>query len=57
MKAVLSLSTGKPEFPTDFPALQDAFYLSGCPTSLNHKIIPNVMARLSHINGHLFPVN
>jgi hypothetical protein len=50
-KAVLSLSIGKPEFLTDFPILQDAFYLSSCPTSSNLQIIPNMMARLSQING------
>jgi hypothetical protein len=50
-KAVLSLSIGKSEFPIDFPALQDAFYLSGCPTSSNLLIIPNMMSRLSQING------
>jgi hypothetical protein len=50
-KAVLNLSTGKLEFLIDFPALQDAFYLSGCPTSLNLQITPNMMARLSQING------
>jgi hypothetical protein len=51
MKAVLSLSTGKTEFPTYFLALQDTFYLFVCPTSLNLQIIPNMMARLSQING------
>jgi hypothetical protein len=51
MKAVLSLSTGKLEFSTDFPALQDAFYLSTCPTGLNLQITPNMMARPSQING------
>jgi hypothetical protein len=51
MKVVLSLSIGKPEFLTNFPALQDAFYLFGCPTSSNLLIIPNMMARLSQING------
>jgi hypothetical protein len=50
-KAVLSLSIGKSEFPTDFPTLQDAFYLFGYPTSSNLLIIPNMMARLSQING------
>jgi hypothetical protein len=50
-KAVLSLSTGRPEFPIDFPTLQDAFYRSGCPTSSKLLIIPNMMARLSQING------
>jgi hypothetical protein len=50
-KVVLSLSIGKSEFPTDFPALQDAFYLFGYPTSSNLLIIPNMMARLSQING------
>jgi hypothetical protein len=49
--AVLSLSTRKPEFLIDFPALQDAFYLSRYPTSLNLQITPNMMARLSQING------
>jgi hypothetical protein len=51
MKVVLSLSTGKLEFLTDFPVLQDTFYLSSCPTSSNIQIIPNMMARLSQING------
>jgi hypothetical protein len=50
-KTMLSLSIGKTEFPTNFLALQDAFYLSGCPTSSNLLIIPNMMARLSQING------
>jgi hypothetical protein len=50
-KAVLSLSTGKLEFLIDFPALQDAFYLSGCPTGSNLQITPNMMARSSQING------
>jgi hypothetical protein len=50
-KAVLSLSIGKLEFPIDFPTLQDAFYLSGSPTSSNLQITPNMMAQPSQING------
>jgi hypothetical protein len=50
-KAVLSLSTRKPKFLTDFLALQDAFYLSGFPIGSNLQITPNMMARLSQING------
>jgi hypothetical protein len=45
MKAGLSPSTGKLEFPIGFPALQDVFYPSGCPTSSSLLIIPSIMAR------------
>jgi hypothetical protein len=45
MKAELSPSTGKPEFPIDFPALQDVFYPFSCPTSSNLIIILSMMAR------------
>jgi hypothetical protein len=51
MKAGLSLSTGKPEFPIGFLALQDAFYPSSCTTSSSLLIILSMMARQSRINS------
>jgi hypothetical protein len=45
MKVGLSVSTDKPEFPTGFLALQDAFYPSGCPTSSSLLVILSMMAR------------
>jgi hypothetical protein len=45
MKTGLSPDIGKSEFPIGFPALQDIFYPSGCPTSSSLVIIPSMMAR------------